>query len=199
LDMGAGNIRKEGDAITLAPVAVAHFQNAARADGMAQRFTETQYPVDFADHRFQHHRGIADRYEAHCLEQVHQSQRAAGGAHDHRGLDRLAGFDRSAEVHVVADLEHLLDIQRGSRPELLGPGLVVVQAQAELADQRFEVRVLRVQGGNHQQADAVVQGQEPIGLEHSQALAHMKEVRGLCGGSTWKEVGKVGVICRAFR
>ncbi|PMQ09127.1 hypothetical protein PseAD21_21890 [Pseudomonas sp. AD21] len=200
LDLVGGNIRKEGDAITLAPVAVADFQNAARADGMAQRGTEAQDPVDVADHRFEHHRGIADRYEARRLEQMHQGQRAARRAHDHRRLDGLAGFDGGAEVQVVADLEHLLDIQRRPRPELLGPGLVVVQAQAELADQRFEVRVFRVQGGNHQQADAVVQGQKPIGLEHSQALAHVKkEVRGLCGGSNRKEVGQVGIGCRTFR
>jgi hypothetical protein len=42
---------------------------------------------------------------------------------------------------------------------LLGPGVVVVQAQAELIDQRFEIWLPGIQGGHHQQSDAVVQGQ----------------------------------------
>ena len=111
----------------------------------------------------------------------------------------MARLDRRAEAHVVTDSEDLLDIQRGACPELLGPGVVVVQAQAEFADQVFEVRLVRVQSSNNEQADAVVQGQQPIGWKHSQSLAHIKKVRGLCGGSIRKEVGRVGVICRMFR
>ncbi|MOA62721.1 hypothetical protein D3C78_1882260 [compost metagenome] len=75
----------------------------------------------------------------------------------------------------------------------------MVQAQAELADQVFEVRLIGIQSSNNEQADAVVQGQKPIGWKHSQSLAHVKKVRGLCGGSNRKEVGRVGDACRIFR
>jgi hypothetical protein len=54
----------------------------------------------------------------------------------------LARLDRRAEAHVVADRKNLLDLQRGACPELLGPGVVVVQAQAKLADQVVKIRFI---------------------------------------------------------
>ncbi|VVM87920.1 hypothetical protein PS624_02657 [Pseudomonas fluorescens] len=82
--MVGGHIGKEGDAITLAPIAVGHLQNAAGADGVMQRFAESQHAADIGKHRFERHRGVANRHEPRGLEHVHQRQRPAGRAHDHR-------------------------------------------------------------------------------------------------------------------
>ncbi|MNM46059.1 hypothetical protein D3C81_569890 [compost metagenome] len=77
----------------------------------------------------------------------------------------------------MADLEHLLDIQRPARPEAFSPGFVIVETETEITEQRFDVRLLRVHRSHHQQADGVVQGQQLVRIEHSRSFTRVKRER----------------------
>ncbi|MNL23150.1 hypothetical protein D3C87_1445190 [compost metagenome] len=104
---------------------------------------------------------------------MHQRQRTAGGAGGDGGADGRSRMLRRSEAHVVADLEHLLDIQCPAGPEVLRPGVVGIEAEAKIAEQRFDVRLLRVQRRHHQQTDGVVQSQQLVGIKHSRNFARV--------------------------
>ena len=116
---------------------------------------------------------------------MHQGQRTAGRARGDCRTDRRGGIFRRAQTDFVADLEHLLDIQRPTGPETFSPGVVVVEAEPKVTEQRFDVRLLGVHGGDHQQPDGVVQGQDLVRFEHSQSLARInlerETLRGING------------------
>ncbi|MNF86595.1 hypothetical protein D3C84_690360 [compost metagenome] len=171
--MSGGNIGKECDAVTMTAPTLRDFEDAAGADGVMHRFAKGYLAVALFNDRFEHHRRITNGHKASRVEHMHEGQRTAGRACGDRRTDGGGGIPRCAQTNVVADLEHLLDLQRPSCPEAFRPGLVVIEAQVKIAEQSFNVRVLGVHGCHHQQADGVVQGQDLVRVEHSQSLARI--------------------------
>ncbi len=160
LDMSSRYIRKKGDAVALSSVAFADFQDAARPDLVADRLAENFLPRLAPNDRFQHHGCVANRHEARGLEHVHERQRALGGAGRHYGADLLAAIFRGCERHLVAHLEHLLDVQRPTRPETFRPTVVVAQAVAKVLQHRLDIRLVRVHERHHQRTNDVALGKD---------------------------------------
>jgi hypothetical protein len=132
LDVIGRQIRKKSNAVTPAAVAFAYFQDAAGADVvthcLAKRFLPWLAPQD----GLQHHRRVADRHETRGLEHMHQRQRALRRTSRHQRADLLAAGSCRRQRDLAAHLERLLEVQRPAGPEIFRPGLVVVQALAEI-------------------------------------------------------------------
>ena len=131
-----GNVGVETDPIRLVAIALGDFKNAAGPNGFMERFAQrTTVWID----ALQYHRRVANGHEPRALEHMHQGQRAVGRARCGGGTGQDGAVDRRDERHLIADLEHLLDIQRRKAEKAFGPNVVGIEAAVEIADNGFDV------------------------------------------------------------
>ncbi|CAM3220754.1 hypothetical protein PSFL6913_22735 [Pseudomonas fluorescens] len=158
LDVICGNVGIEADSVRLVAVAVGDFENAAGADGLVDWLA--QRPAVGID-TLQHHRRVADRHKPRALEHVHQGQRAVGLAGSNSAAGKNGAVDGRDQRHLVADLEHLLDIQRRKAPEARSPVVKGVQALSKVAQDGFNIDRLGIHWGQGQPANGRVQATAP--------------------------------------
>ncbi len=115
------NVGVKVDPVLLVAITFGDFENAAGANSFADRLAQWAAIGVYA---LQHHRRIADGHKACALEHMHQGQRAAGLAGGDGGAGNDRAVDRRDQRHFVADLEHLLDVQRRKAQEALRPAVV---------------------------------------------------------------------------
>ncbi|VVN45348.1 hypothetical protein PS663_05756 [Pseudomonas fluorescens] len=136
LEMRFGNVGVETDPVLLVAITFLDFENAAGPDGSMEGLPKRATLWINALH---HHWRIANGYESSTLEHVHQGQRAFCLAGCGGGAGKQRTVDRSNQCDFIPDLEYLLDIQRRKTEKALGPGVVVIEAAHEVADDGFDV------------------------------------------------------------